>query len=135
MNRGLFIGRLGHTPELRDAGGTPVVNVNICVNVWSKNGDVPMWVPCVFWGKCAEILAQYRGKGDEVAVDGEWEPHEWTAKDGTERKELRLVIRHPGGLTLTAGRSRANEGGEPAGGESPSTGTTEAASADEDIPF
>ena len=136
MNIGAFTGRLGHTPKVRKAGDTSVCDVSICVNVWKKGGEVPMWVPCVFWGRAAEILEEFRAKGDEIGVSGDWEPHEWTGKDGTERKELRLVIRGVSGLTLTNGRTRANQEGESGGAsQPPATGTTEAAPAEEDIPF
>ena len=57
-----------------------------------NNGKyITEFVNCVAWGKTAEMVADYAGKGDLVRALGDWQTRTW-AKDGIERKDKVLVI-------------------------------------------
>lgn len=58
-----------------------------------NNGKyITEFVNCVAWGKTAEMVVAYVGKGDLVRALGDWQTKTW-AKDGTERKEVEVNVR------------------------------------------
>ena len=58
-----------------------------------NNGKyITEFVNCVAWGKTAEMIADYAGKGDLVRALGDWQTKTW-AKDGTERKDVEVNVR------------------------------------------
>ena len=88
-------GRLGRDPDLRDAGGKPVLELSVAVNHRAKqNGawsDVATWFRATVWGARASSLATLLHKGDRVAVSGDLEPREYRAKDGAAKLSLELA--------------------------------------------
>ena len=58
-----------------------------------NNGKyITEFVNCVAWGKTAEMVVAYAGKGDIVRALGDWQTKTW-AKDGTERKDVEVKVR------------------------------------------
>lgn len=58
-----------------------------------NNGEyITEFVNCVTWGKTAEMVATYAGKGDLVRALGDWQTRTW-AKDGIERKDVEVNVR------------------------------------------
>ena len=58
-----------------------------------NNGKyITEFVNCVAWGKTAEMVVAYAGKGDIVRALGDWQTKTW-AKDGTERKDVEVNVR------------------------------------------
>lgn len=58
-----------------------------------NNGKyITEFVNCVAWGKAAEMVVAYAGKGDLVRALGDWQTKTW-AKDGIERKDIEVNVR------------------------------------------
>lgn len=58
-----------------------------------NNGKyITEFVNCVAWGKTAEMVVDYAGKGDIVRALGDWQTKTW-AKDGAERKDIEVNVR------------------------------------------
>ena len=74
MNRTVLVGRLTKDVDLRyTQSGKAVANFTLAVNRPFKNaqGDTDAdFIMCQSWGKQAENLAQYMGKGSQIGVDG-----------------------------------------------------------------
>ena len=69
MNRTEFVGRTVKELELRKTqGGTSVVKFTLAVPR-RKKGETD-WIPCIAYGKTAELLEQYVRKGHRIGVCG-----------------------------------------------------------------
>lgn len=97
LNKALIIGHLGGDPELRHTGGgAAVVNVSIATNEKWKDKDggtkeSTEWHRVVFFGKLAEIVAEYLKKGSMVYVEGRLQTREWEDKDGAKQKTTEVI--------------------------------------------
>jgi single-strand DNA-binding protein len=121
MNRICLLARLTKDPELRDAGGTPVVNLRVAYNTRKKVdgewAEVGNFVNVTVFGKTAENVAQYLTKGREIAVDGRLEIRQYE-HDGQKRESAEIIadsIKFVGGSD--AGVSSGDDA--PAGDEEP----------------
>ncbi|MGT2799496.1 single-stranded DNA-binding protein [Streptococcus marmotae] len=74
-NKVIMIGRLTAQPELNQtASGKNVTRITIAVNrrFKTENGEREAdFITAVFWGKLAETLVSYGGKGSLISIDGE----------------------------------------------------------------
>ncbi|MGT2963863.1 single-stranded DNA-binding protein [Streptococcus acidominimus] len=74
-NKVILIGRLTAQPEVKQtASGKQVTRVTLAVNRRFKTGGGEReadFIVAVFWGKLAETLAAYGGKGSLISIDGE----------------------------------------------------------------
>ncbi|MEX5398518.1 single-stranded DNA-binding protein [Streptococcus sp. ZJ93] len=74
-NKVIMIGRLTAQPELNQtASGKNVTRITIAVNrrFKTENGEREAdFITAVFWGKLAETLVSYAGKGSLISIDGE----------------------------------------------------------------
>lgn len=91
MNRVCLVARLARDPELRDANGTPVVNLRLAWNTRRKGEEHSNFADAVAFGKTAELCAQYLTKGREAAFDGRLEMDEWE-QDGSRRQKLQILV-------------------------------------------
>lgn len=94
MNRVCLIARLTKDPELKDAGGTPVVNLRVAYNTrrkvdgeWTEVGN---FVNVTVFGKQAENVAKYLEKGREAAFDGRLEIRQYE-HDGAQRESAEII--------------------------------------------
>ena len=75
-NKVQLIGNLGQDPEVLDLdGGNKMAKFSIATNETYRNAKGEkvtdtQWHQVVAWGKTAEIVANYLGKGKEVAIEG-----------------------------------------------------------------
>lgn len=106
INRVFLVGRLTRDAELRyTASGTPVAKFSIAVNRSKKSGD--QWdeevnyFDIVLWGKTAESLSKYLGKGKQVAIDGELRQSRWE-QEGQNRSKIEI---HAANIQLLGGGS------------------------------
>lgn len=95
INTVAISGNLGRDPELRATqGGTQVLRFAVCVNERRKVGDewkdVPNWVDVTVFGKRAEALSRYLGKGTHVTVQGSLRQSKWE-KDGQKHSRLEVI--------------------------------------------
>jgi len=123
MNQVNLIGRLTRDPELRQtASGDPVANVRLAVDGRSDNDT--LYVDVASFGKGAEAIAQYLGKGRLVAVSGRLVQNEWTDRHDQKRSDLSVV----GNVQFLPDGSKSSNESSP---EAQPVG----AGASEDIPF
>lgn len=95
-NRVILMGNLTRDVQLRyTPGGTPVTEVGLAVNDRRKNQngewiDETTFVEVTFWGRTAEVAAEYLSKGSPVFVEGRLKLDTWE-KDGQKNYKLRVV--------------------------------------------
>lgn len=112
LNSVNLIGRLGGTPELRyTASGKAVSSFDLAVS-GLKNKDNKMadtyWIPCVAWGRTAEILNEYCGKGKQLGVGGRLQTRTYETKEGQKRKAVEVVVEN---LQLLGGKGEGGGSG------------------------
>jgi len=96
VNKCIFIGNLGRDPEFRATpDGLSVANIAIaCTEKYKdKQGqqkEITEWVNVVFFGKLAEVVAQYMAKGMQVYVEGRMKTEKYE-KDGITRYSTKIV--------------------------------------------
>ena len=156
VNKVILLGNLGADPETRyTAGGSAVTNIRMATtDTWrdrqsGEQQERTEWHRIVFFGRLAEIAAEYLRKGSQCYVEGRIQTRKWQGQDGQDRyttevvaNEMQLLGSRGGGAGGGApARSREEDSSSawPAGG---SSGTQPAASRsgpsddfDDDIPF
>lgn len=95
-NRVVLMGNLTRDVELRYiTSGTAVADVGLAVNDREKKGtewvDVVSFFDLTMWGKTAETLEKYCGKGSSILVEGTLKQETWE-KDGQKRSKVKVVV-------------------------------------------
>lgn len=81
LNNVSLVGRLCNDPELRYTNnGTARCFFNLAVEKGTK--DEVDFIPCVVWDKNAEALAQYKKKGEWIALLGRVSVHSFQNDSG-----------------------------------------------------
>lgn len=86
MNTVQLLGRFTRDNEFKELGGTSVFRNNIAVqrNFKNKDGERESdFINVVAFGKTAELLNQYFGKGQQVALEGRIQTGSYDKEDGT----------------------------------------------------
>ena len=86
MNKGMLTGRIANDLELRATpNGNYVCQFNLATNrPVNRDGErVADFVTCVVWGKQAENLCNYQGKGSLIGVIGSMRVDNYDKADGT----------------------------------------------------
>jgi len=86
MNKVVLVGRLTKDLELRKIpSGNSVVNFTVAINRTFTNASGEReadFVNCVAWGRTAENMAAFVGKGSLVGVDGRIQTRSYDNQDG-----------------------------------------------------
>ena len=94
MNKIILTGNLVRDPELRTTqSGVAVCSFTIATNRRFKNPDgtgITDFFRITVWRQQAESCAKFLSKGKKVLVSGEFQPSEYTAKDGTKKTSLEV---------------------------------------------
>jgi len=93
LNKVILIGNLGRDPETRYMpSGDAICNVTIATTeTWKdkasgeRRREATEWHRVVFFGRLAEIAAQYLRKGSQVYIEGRLQTRKWQDKDGQDR--------------------------------------------------
>ncbi|MDD5065281.1 MAG: single-stranded DNA-binding protein [Phycisphaerae bacterium] len=98
LNEVILVGRLTRDAELKaTATGTSVLHFSIAVNKpVKKNGEwneEAIFVNVTVWGKSADAIYQYLGKGKQVAVQGELSQDRWE-QDGQRKEKMYVTANH-----------------------------------------
>ena len=122
LNKVLLMGNLTRDVQLSyTPNNTAVAELGLAINrTWvgqdGQKHEETCFVDCQMYGRRAEVLNKYLGKGDPLFIEGRLKFDSWDAKDGTKRSKLRVVIedfqflgRGGGG-----GARRPEQGGRPA---------------------
>ena len=144
FNKVILLGNLTRDIELRHTqSNQAVANFSIAVNrQWKdqsgQSHEEATFVDCESWGRQAEVMHQYLGKGREVMLEGRLRMDRWQDKQsGANRSKLVVVVEsfqfiggrgEPGGsAAVETPRSRSASGASsPAQASAPDDG---------DIPF
>lgn len=104
MNNVILIGRMTRDPELRfltTGSNTAVARFNLAVDrqlskekrldLESQNKPTADFINCKAWGKLAENITSYVGKGQKIAIEGRLETSSYE-KDGTRVYVTEVVV-------------------------------------------
>lgn len=120
-------GNLGKDAELRQAGGSSVLNFSIATISGYGDRKQTNWVNCAVWGKRAEALAQYLKKGDKVTAVGELSTRLHDGKTYLEMNVSEVILQ--GGQQQQQAPTHQPQNTQPAAAHPMDV------DADEDIPF
>ena len=87
INKVELLGRVGTEPEMKyTQGGTAVTQLRLATDRRRQDGETEAdWHSIVVWGKTAEAVNQYVGKGQRVYVAGRLVQNTWEGDDGQRR--------------------------------------------------
>lgn len=72
FNQVNLMGRITNDLEVKSTNsGTSVLNYTLAINNKYKDREETYFIYCVSYGKLAELIAQYSGKGNQILVSGE----------------------------------------------------------------
>jgi len=95
MNKVILVGRFARDPELRSTNtGKSVATFSLAVDRRFKQEGQPEadFHNIVAWGKQAETICQYLGKGRQIALTGRLQSRSYEAQDGTKRYVTEVVM-------------------------------------------
>jgi len=114
----ILAGHLTRDPETRyTQNGTAIADTGIAVNrVWKTDSgekrEEAMFIDLAFWGRQAEVAAEYLRKGSPVLIEGELRLDTWDDKQtGQKRSRHRVTV-----------KTMQMLGGKTEGSQHPSTG-------------
>jgi len=85
-------GKVGQEPELRyTQGGMAVLTFSVADTYGKDDKKKTTWHNVTVFSKLAENVANTIAKGSTVIVVGRYEQDEFTKKDGTKGKSLKLI--------------------------------------------
>lgn len=131
FNNVVLLGNLTRDPELRYiASGTAVCDCSIAVNEKVKKGndwvDEVHFFDLTIWGRRAEVVNEYLGKGSQILVKGKLRQERWE-KDGRKHSKVKVNVDE---VTML-GSNRKSEGGGSSSRSADYHGTAD----DEEDPF
>lgn len=98
LNKVQLIGFLGNDPEVRYTNtGDAAVNISLATSEQWKDKSTgeqkeqTEWHRVSFFGKSAEIVAQYLRKGSQIYVEGKIRSKKYTDKTGVERTAFEII--------------------------------------------
>ncbi len=118
LNRVMLMGNLTRDPELRRTPkGTAVCDIGLAINRYysrddGQRGEDTTFVDVTLWGRQAEVVAEYCGKGRPLYVEGRLNLDSWEDRNtGQQRTKLKVV-----GETVQLLGDRQGGGGGGGGG-------------------
>jgi single-strand DNA-binding protein len=120
FNRVILLGNLTRDLELRYLqSGMAVADVGLAVNDRRKNAngewiEETTFVDVTVWGRTAEVMSEYLGKGSPVLIEGRLKLDSWEAQDGQKRSKLKVVCER---MQMIGAKGQG--GGEGSGGPRP----------------
>jgi single-strand DNA-binding protein len=92
MNHITIHGNVGSEPELRySQSGMALVEFSVADTYGKDDKKKTTWHNVVAFGSLAENFAASAAKGNSVIVSGRYEVEEYTKKDGTKGKSVKVV--------------------------------------------
>ena len=124
VNKVILIGNVGADPEIRRTqDGRPIANIRIATSEsWTdkttnQKQERTEWHRIKFFGRLAEIAAEYLKKGRQVYVEGSLRTDKYTDKDGVERYSTDIVANEMQMLGGVGGEGGGGGGRGAGGGE------------------
>ena len=95
MNSVQLLGRLARDPEVRYTdGGATIASFTLAVDRRFKqeNGETADFISCKAFGKTAEFIEKYFGKGKKLALNGRIQTGSYTNKDGAKVYTTEVIV-------------------------------------------
>tara|TARA_R110000824_G_scaffold28928_9_gene96893 strand:+ start:797 stop:1243 length:447 start_codon:yes stop_codon:yes gene_type:complete len=84
-----IVGHLARSPDLRVTDqGLDITKFTVAVN----HRKEAAFIDCTSFGKAAQNIAKYTDKGDPILINGYIQQERWTAKDGSPRNKLSVIV-------------------------------------------
>ena len=91
LNKAILNGRLTKAPELKQTqNGKSVCGFTIAVDR-SRDREKTDFIPIVAWGKTAEFVNQWFGKGDLITIVGRIEVRNYEDQNGNKRTATEII--------------------------------------------
>lgn len=122
FNRVIVAGNLTRDPQLSyTPSNTAVCEFGMAINrKWrdrdGNSKDEVCYVDLVSYGRQAEVINQYMGKGRPMLVEGRLRYRQWTNKEGQNRSKLDIFVEN---FTFLGGPPQGGGQGRPAGARGP----------------
>lgn len=111
LNSANISGNLTHDVEVKYTNnGTAVAGFVVAVNRKYGETEEVAFIECKMFGKLAEAVGQYMGKGRQVIVGGRLHQEKWQAQDGSNRSKLTIIVDF---IQLLGDGKQSNVNGEP----------------------
>lgn len=98
VNKVIVLGNVGQDPELKNLpSGSAVCNVSIATTErWKdkqsgEQKEQTEWHRVTFYGRLAEIAAEYLRKGSQAYVEGSLRTRKWQDKSGADRYTTEII--------------------------------------------
>lgn len=110
LNVVALVGRLTRPCDMRySANGFAICSFTLAINKNRRNADGTWseqahFIDCSYFGKAAEAVSQYLGKGQQVSIQGSLEQQHWET-NGQKRSKIVVIVNS---LTLVGSPSRNN---------------------------
>jgi single-strand DNA-binding protein len=98
LNKVMLIGYAGADSEMKfTSGGTPVATFSLAVNETFKNSQGEkksntLWIRCVAWRRCAEIVGEHVTKGKFLLVEGRLQLRSYEDRQGQKHDVTEVVV-------------------------------------------
>lgn len=117
VNKAIIVGNLGDDPTSRSTpNGSAVTNITVATNEsWTdkqtgEKKERTEWHRVVFFGKLAEIAAQYLTKGSQVYVEGKLRTNKYE-KEGQTHYSTEIVADQ---MQMLGGKGESRQSSRPA---------------------
>jgi len=89
------IGRLGGDPQVFKNEDQMVATFDIAINEFFRSNNEMQkkthWIPCVAFGRMAELASEFLRKGSQIGVRGALKERQWN-NGGNQRKTLQVHV-------------------------------------------
>jgi single-strand DNA-binding protein len=98
LNKVMLIGYAGADSEMKfTSGGTPVATFSLAVNETFKKSQGEkktntLWIRCVAWRRCAEIVGEHVTKGKFLFVEGRLQFRNYEDRQGQKHEVTEVVV-------------------------------------------
>ena len=106
LNRVTLIGRMVRDADCKQVGNSNIANFSIANGrSYMSNGEKKEetnFFECQVWGKLADVIGQYGGKGKQIAIEGRLKQETWDGQDGKKMSKVKIVVEN---FQLLGGKS------------------------------
>jgi single-strand DNA-binding protein len=99
VNKVIIVGNVGKDPEMRFLpSGEAVANFSVATSEsWKdkqtgEKKESTEWHRCSAFGKLADIIGQYVGRGSQLYIEGSLKTRKWQDKDGQDRYTTEIKV-------------------------------------------
>ena len=131
-------GNVGGDAELKNVGGSEVLNFSVAADSGFGDRKATIWFGCAIWGARGAKLQQYIRKGSKVTVIGELSQREYNGKTYLELRVADIKLQDSqGGQGVPSPAPVAQQQAPAPAVQAPaaSSGTPSFGAFDDDVPF